>query len=73
MSLKFKRNLPILVSLIGILLLLAVFMGNQQVSAYSIIVTNYPDLTSDPQILATNDIATTIETEISPYEIILSQ
>lgn len=73
MSLKFKRNLPILVYLIGLLLLLAVSMGNQQVNAYSIIITIYPDLTPDPKILAINDSYLTTDTEISTNEIILSQ
>lgn len=35
MSLKFKRNLPTLILLVGILFSLAVFMGDQQVTSYS--------------------------------------
>ncbi len=35
MSLKFKRNLPTIVLLVGILFSLAVFMGNQTVTSYS--------------------------------------
>ncbi len=33
--LKFKRNLPTLILLVGILFSLAVFMGDQQVTSYS--------------------------------------
>jgi|GEM_PF-6279141 len=35
MSLKFKRNLPTITLLVGILFSLAVFMGDQQVTSYS--------------------------------------
>ncbi len=35
MSLKFKRNLPTLVLLVGILFSLAFFMGNQTITSYS--------------------------------------
>lgn len=36
MSLKFKRNLPTLALLVGILFSLAVFMGDQTITSYSI-------------------------------------
>lgn len=35
MSLKFKRNLPAVVLLVGILFSLVVFMGNQTIASYS--------------------------------------
>jgi hypothetical protein len=35
MSLKFKRNLPTLFLLVGILFSLAVFMGDQTITSYS--------------------------------------
>jgi hypothetical protein len=35
MSLKFKRNLPTVVLLVGILFSLAVFMGDQTITSYS--------------------------------------
>ncbi len=35
MSLKFKRNLPTVALLVGILFSLAVFMGDQTITSYS--------------------------------------
>jgi hypothetical protein len=35
MSLKFKRNLPTIALLVGILFSLAIFMGDQTVTSYS--------------------------------------
>ena len=42
MNLKFKRNLPIILLLVGILSLLAVGMGDQRVVAYSIPTESLP-------------------------------
>ena len=36
MTLKFKRNLPIVLMLVGILSLLALTMGNQQIVSYTV-------------------------------------
>jgi len=36
MTLKFKRNLPILLLLIGILSFMALTMGNQQIVSYTV-------------------------------------
>jgi hypothetical protein len=36
MTLKFKRNLPIVVLLVGILSILALTMGSQQVVSYTV-------------------------------------
>jgi hypothetical protein len=36
MSLKFQRNLPTIVLLVGILFSLAVFMGDQTITSYSL-------------------------------------
>ena len=36
MTLKFKRNLPIVILLVGILSLLALTMGSQQIVSYTV-------------------------------------
>lgn len=36
MTLKFKRNLPLVIMLVGILSLLALTMGNQQIVSYTV-------------------------------------
>lgn len=36
MTLKFKRNFPIVLMLVGILSLLALTMGNQQIVSYTV-------------------------------------
>lgn len=45
MTLKFKRNLPIVLMLVGILSLLALTMGSQQIVSYTVR-TNAVQLTS---------------------------
>lgn len=36
MTLKFRRNLPIVILLVGILSLMALTMGNQQIVSYTV-------------------------------------
>jgi hypothetical protein len=36
MTLKFKRNLPLVIMLVGILSLLALTMGNQKIVSYTV-------------------------------------
>jgi uncharacterized membrane protein (Fun14 family) len=54
MTLKFRRNLPIVILLVGILFLMALTMGNQQIVSYTVNTDTLPTF----QLTAmTNDLA----------------
>jgi hypothetical protein len=47
MTLRMKRNLPLIIFLFGFLFSLVFFYGNQQVNAYSLVITTQPTTSAD--------------------------
>jgi len=56
MTLRMKRNLPLIIFLFGFLFILAFFYGNQHVNAYSLVITT--QATASAEIVVADQPAT---------------